>query len=122
MDRQQMEAEIERGRGVLYGGRIITHVEHLPTEEELARNDAGVRQTRREQIEKQIGELQAELDRLKLEERPDGLPATGAAADAPDGGPDGGQGDEGEKETTGGQSPEPKPEKPEKPKKTEKPE
>lgn len=88
MDRETMEAVIKSGRSVLYGGRVISRLEHLPSHEELTQNDAAKRAERREQIEKQIGELQAELDRLSATERPAELPATGAAADAPEGEPE----------------------------------
>lgn len=81
--REQMEKAIKSGSGVLYSGRIITQLEHLPTDAELAANDSKKVGSRKDEIKAEIEVLQRELDRLEVAERPAGLPASGATADAP---------------------------------------
>lgn len=96
--REEMEKVIWSGGGVLYSGRVITRLEHLPSDEELAANDATKRAGRIEQIDAEIARLQAEKDQLLLAHRPADLPAAGAVADAPVGSRKSGVGSRNEKQ------------------------
>jgi predicted HD phosphohydrolase len=64
LTRNQMEEVIRSGGSVLHGGRLITRVEHLPTDADLAAGNPEQEALAAAALEAQIAALQAQRDRL----------------------------------------------------------
>jgi hypothetical protein len=64
LTRSQMEQVIKDGGSVLHGGRIITRMEHLPTDADLAVGNPEQEAAVAAALEAQIAALQARHDRL----------------------------------------------------------
>lgn len=64
LTRQQMEQAIKNGGSVLYGGRLITRTEHLPSDADLAEGNPEQEAAAAAALEAQIAALQAQRDRL----------------------------------------------------------
>ena len=79
LTRGEMEQVIRSGGSVLYGGRILTKVEHLPAAEQLAGDDPARLADAAAELDAQIAALQARRAALGSEPAP-----TTAAAPPPD--------------------------------------
>ena len=75
LSREEMVKVIAGGGGVIYNGRIITRVDRLPSEAELAKGDPEKEAATLAEIEKQIAELQAQKALLVREDAPVEVPA-----------------------------------------------
>ncbi len=64
LSRAQMEDVIRNGGSVLHGGRLITRVEHLPTDADLAAGNPEQEAMAAAALEAQIAALQAQHARL----------------------------------------------------------
>jgi predicted HD phosphohydrolase len=76
-----MEQAIREGGSVLYGGRIITRAEHLPSAAELAQGDPAAEAAAQADLQAQIADLQAQV--AKLQAPAEELKGKGKAKDAP---------------------------------------
>lgn len=74
LTRAEMEATLAAGGSVLYGGRLIARVEHLPSEAELAQGNPDAEAVVAEKIQAQIGKLQEQMAKLQEQQtaRPKG--------------------------------------------------
>jgi hypothetical protein len=63
--REELEAAINEGGSVLVGGKIITRLEDLPSEADLAKGDEVKEAAARKGLEDQVKALQAELAKLQ---------------------------------------------------------
>lgn len=82
MSRAEMEQVIRSGGSVLHQGSVITRLELLPSEADLARGNPEQEAAVAEGLRAQLAELQAQLERLQAGGR--GTQASGSPAqDAP---------------------------------------
>lgn len=65
LTRNEMERVIAHGGSVLHGGRLITRVEDLPTDADLATGDPNRETQIANSLQQQIDRLQAQLERLQ---------------------------------------------------------
>src|SRR5689334_6019815 len=70
LSRTDMERVIQSGGSVLHGGRILTKLEHLPTEADLAVGNPEQEAVAAAALEAQIAALQAQYDRLTQAKTP----------------------------------------------------
>jgi cell division protein FtsB len=83
LSRDQMEAVIANGGSILYGGRLITRVEHLPSEADLAAGDPTAEAKAAEKLERQMAQLQEQMKKLQEQQAtPAKAPAKGKASEA----------------------------------------
>jgi hypothetical protein len=79
MTRARMEEVIRGGGSVMLGERIISKVEELPSEVELAKGDPEREQQVQQSIEAQIEDLHKKLDELKAGGAPQAEDTAGGA-------------------------------------------
>lgn len=65
LTRDEMEAVVKSGGSVLYGGKTLSRVEHLPSAAELAQGDPAKEAAATADLQAQIAELQAQLAQLQ---------------------------------------------------------
>ncbi|MHC5541214.1 hypothetical protein ACYOEI_23580, partial [Singulisphaera rosea] len=63
--RSEMEEIIRSGGSIMHEGQVITRVEDLPTDADLAEGDPELEASTLEDIDSQIAKLNAQRDRLK---------------------------------------------------------
>lgn len=80
LTRGQMEQAIREGGSVLYGGQVITRIDHLPSEAELAKGDADKEAAAASDLQALIDALQAQL--ASLQTKQDAQPESEQAADS----------------------------------------
>lgn len=83
LSRSEMEAVISGGGSVLHGGRIITRVQDLPSEAELAQGNPDATQAAQARLEAEVARLQEQLARLQ--QQPPAAPSGGEPPPAPKG-------------------------------------
>jgi hypothetical protein len=83
LSRDQMEAVIANGGSILYGGRLITRVEHLPSEADLAAGNPDAEAKAAERLQQQMDALQKQMARLQEQQQatPAKAPAKGKASE-----------------------------------------
>jgi hypothetical protein len=87
LSRNEMEQVIRNGGSVLHGGRILTKMEHLPTDADLAVGNPEQEAQAAAALEAQIVALQAQHARLTQAKAPQtGAPAAGWQSPAGTGG------------------------------------
>lgn len=65
LSRREMEHVIRSGGSVLHAGTLYSRVEALPSEADLAKGDPAQEQAAAANLEAQIADLRAQLDRLQ---------------------------------------------------------
>jgi hypothetical protein len=86
ISRAQMERAIREGGSVLYGGRVISRAEQLPSEAELAQGDPDAEAEAQANLQAQMAALQAQMERLQASSTGPVAGSAGKAAKAGDGG------------------------------------
>lgn len=87
LTRQEMETAINSGSGVLYNGHVITKVDDLPTEVDLAQGDTAREQAALENLLAQQRAIESQIARLAPSAPPVAQkPTSGGASQASQGG------------------------------------